>query len=67
MRTEVTTYSGERLLVPSAPEYLVYPVDFHKSGSQFITNEACVIDFGESFETSNPTDDLGTPRSSCSP
>ena len=68
MRNEVTTYDGKPCDVSSAPAYLVYPISWSSaSASQLITNEAYVIDFGESFSTSNPPGELGTPRSYCSP
>lgn len=42
-------------------------MDFGKVDSRFITDEACIIDFGESFDISNPPDDLGIPQMYCSP
>ena len=59
---EVVTESGESPTEPTAPKYLVHPVDFYKVGSQFVTDHACIVDFGESFEASNPPDDLGIPQ-----
>lgn len=65
IRNEVTTSNGEP---PGVPHYLVYPISWSgESASQFLTYEACVIDFGESFSTSNPPSELGTPRAYCSP
>lgn len=52
---------------PSAPQYLVYPVDWLNVDTQYISKELCVIDFGESFHVSKPPDDLGIPGSYCSP
>jgi hypothetical protein len=48
---------------PTAPKYLVKPIDFYSVDSQFMTNEACIIDFGESFEVSSPPEDLGIAQS----
>ena len=45
----------------TAPEYLVYPVSWWDVDTQFISKESCLIDFGESFEISQPPDDLGIP------
>jgi serine/threonine-protein kinase SRPK3 len=53
-QVKVMTESGEIPTEPTAPKYLAYPVDFYKVDSRFITDKACIIDFGESFEVSNP-------------
>lgn len=45
----------------TAPDYLVYPVNWCDVDTRFISKELCLIDFGESFEISQPPDDLGTP------
>ncbi len=45
----------------TAPQYLVYPVSWWDVNTQFISKESCLIDFGESFEISQPPDDLGIP------
>lgn len=42
-------------------------MDFYKVDSRFITKEASIIDFGESFEVLSPPDDLGIPQIYCSP
>lgn len=52
---------------PSVPDYLVYPVDWTKVGIHRITSQPCLIDLGESFRTSSPPADLGTPRPYRSP
>jgi len=39
----------------------VYPVRWGDVDPQYITNQACLIDFGESFKLSHPPDNLGTP------
>jgi len=61
-QAEVVTESGETPTDPTAPKYLVYPVDFRKIDSRFVTDQACVIDLGDSFEASNPPEDLGIPQ-----
>jgi serine/threonine protein kinase len=45
----------------TAPQYLVYPVSWWDVNTRFISKESCLIDFGESFEISQPPDDLGIP------
>jgi serine/threonine protein kinase len=45
----------------TAPQYLVYPVSWWDVDTQFISKESYLIDFGESFEISQPPDDLGIP------
>jgi serine/threonine-protein kinase SRPK3 len=63
----VLTDSDEIGSDPSAPRYLVRPVDFYSVDSRFLTKEASIIDFGESFEVSSPPGDLCTPQIYCSP
>ena len=67
IQVKVVTMTGEIPCDSTAPKYLVKPIDFYSVDSQFMTNEACVIDFGESFEVSSPPEDLGIPQSYCSP
>lgn len=62
----MSTYSGEPL-DPTAPEYLVYPVEFHEIDPQLLTDEICVIGFGESFKTSEPPENVDIPESYRSP
>lgn len=57
----VLNASKERNYEPTAPEYLVYPVKWWDVDTQFISKESCLIDFGESFEISQPPDNLGIP------
>jgi len=45
----------------TAPQYLVYPVNWWKVDTKYISKESCLIDFGESFEISHPPDNLGIP------
>ncbi|CAM6004001.1 unnamed protein product [Sphagnum balticum] len=64
--------SGDAHHEPTAPQYLVYPiswdsVELSALGTNFITNKACIIDFGESYEFSDPSPDLGIPQIYCSP
>ncbi|TRX87971.1 hypothetical protein FHL15_011144 [Xylaria flabelliformis] len=71
-QTRVITASGEKHDLPTAPQYLVYPIVWEDiaqdpSAERFITEEACIIDFGESFEISNPPPELGIPQSYCAP
>ncbi|KAI9931592.1 hypothetical protein ASPWEDRAFT_37576 [Aspergillus wentii DTO 134E9] len=63
---DVTTYSGKPL-PESAARYLVYPISFISVDRQYFTDQIYIIDFGESFNESDPPDKLGTPKSYCSP
>lgn len=68
----VTTASREKHDIPTAPQYLVYPIIWEDIAQEhfaarLITGEACIIDFGESFEMSNPPPDLGIPQIYCPP
>ncbi|RKK95933.1 hypothetical protein BFJ71_g8109 [Fusarium oxysporum] len=58
---QVQTESGEDL-PSSSPKYLVQPADISQLGNEFLTEEICVIDFGESFKFSSPPEDLGIPE-----
>ena len=49
------------------PNYLVYPVDWTKVDIHRITPKPCLIDLDQSFRTSSPPNDLGTPRPYRSP
>ena len=46
---------------PSAPQYLVYPINWHTVDSKCISSDPCIIDLGESFTASDPPEELGTP------
>lgn len=66
------TISGSPRHESTAPQYLVYPINWENVlssdiGADFITEKASVIDFGESFDVSSPTLDLGTPQPYCPP
>lgn len=70
--TRVLTYDGDEHDKPFAPQYLVYPIDWDKVapsaiGAGFMTNTACVTDFGECYEVTAPAPDLGMPQIYCSP
>ncbi|EXK27642.1 CMGC protein kinase [Fusarium oxysporum f. sp. lycopersici 4287] len=58
---QVQTESGENL-PSSSPKYLVQPADISQLGNVFLSEEICVIDFGESFKFSSPPEDLGIPE-----
>ncbi|CAG7565810.1 unnamed protein product [Fusarium equiseti] len=55
-KVSVRTESEE--LPSSCPEYLVPRADLSQFGNEFLTNEICVIDFGESFTFSSPPEVL---------
>lgn len=62
VRLGVETSSGEPASVPIAPKYVVRPIKFEKIDPRFISDQICVIDYGESFEVSNPPKYIGTPQ-----
>ncbi|KAI9154784.1 Serine/threonine-protein kinase AFC3 [Paramyrothecium foliicola] len=43
------------------PQYLVYPVEWENVPQQYIADECSIIDFGESFQISNPRAHCGIP------
>ncbi|KAM0211003.1 hypothetical protein ACHAQD_010468 [Fusarium lateritium] len=57
----VHTESGEDI-PSSCPKYLVQPADLTRLGNEFLTDEICVIDFGESYRFSSFPEDLGIPE-----
>ncbi|KAL9573941.1 hypothetical protein ACKAV7_001933 [Fusarium commune] len=57
----VQTESGEELPA-SSPTYLVQPADISRLGNEFLLEEICIIDFGESFKFSSPPEDLSIPE-----
>lgn len=59
-KVSVRTESGE--LPSSCPEYLVPCADMSQLGNEFLTDEICVIDFGETFTFSSPPEALGIPE-----
>ncbi|KAI1074009.1 kinase-like domain-containing protein [Whalleya microplaca] len=71
-QTRVITASREKHDLPTAPQYLVYPIIWENiaqdpSARGLITGKICITDFGESFEISNPPSYLGIPQSYCAP
>ena len=72
MTTPVNTREGGPHDVPTAPQYLVYPLDWSHvtsadAGAILVTNKACITDFGESYKVSSPPLELGIPRAYASP
>lgn len=60
-KAQVRTESGEDLPA-SSPKYLVLPADMSHLGNKYLTDQICVIDFGESFPISSPPTELGIPE-----
>jgi len=60
-RSEVMTESGEEL-PSSTPSYLVPALGFLLSDSRYMTDQICIIDFGESIPMASPPTDLGIPE-----
>ncbi|EAW11064.1 putative protein kinase [Aspergillus clavatus NRRL 1] len=63
LTVKVFTGAGETPSDPTAPQYLVRPVNFHKVPLPYITDQVLLIDFGECYEISNPPEELGIPES----
>ncbi|KAF4440362.1 hypothetical protein F53441_12310 [Fusarium austroafricanum] len=61
MKNQIKMESEEELPA-SCPKYLVPPADICQIGTEFLADEICVIDFGESFKFSSPPEDLGIPE-----
>lgn len=57
----VRTESGEDL-PSSSPRYLTLPADTSRLDDKYLTDQICVIDFGESYPMSSPPADLGIPE-----
>lgn len=47
--------------MPTAPKYLVYPVEWDTIDTKFVLRTPKLIDFGECFMISDPPEDVGTP------
>ncbi|KIH91881.1 hypothetical protein SPBR_01627 [Sporothrix brasiliensis 5110] len=62
----VVTESGDDLPV-SSPRYLTPAIDLSRLGDDYLTDQICVIDFGESFRISNPPDVSCIPEMYLSP
>lgn len=60
-KTYVHTESGEKLPT-SSPRYLTVPANLSKLLDKYLTDQICVIDFGECFPISSPPEDLGIPE-----
>ncbi|GFF36955.1 hypothetical protein IFM51744_03300 [Aspergillus udagawae] len=63
VKVEVFTESGETPSDPTAPKYLVRPVEFRNVPLPYVVDEILVIDFGESYDVTNPPEGLGIPES----
>lgn len=55
------TQSGEDLS-ESSPRYLIIPPDASRLSDEYLTDEICVIDFGEYYPIASPPADLGIPE-----
>ncbi|OAA59531.1 Protein kinase-like domain protein [Niveomyces insectorum RCEF 264] len=60
-KASVRTESGADLPA-SSPQYLIHAADLSRLGDEYLTDNICVIDFGESFPLSSPPADLGMPE-----
>jgi serine/threonine protein kinase len=63
VKVEVFTESGGTPSDLTAPRYLVRPVEFRNVPLPYIVDEILVIDFGESYDVTNPPEELGIPES----
>ncbi|OJJ31933.1 hypothetical protein ASPWEDRAFT_139290 [Aspergillus wentii DTO 134E9] len=63
----VVTSTGEKPSHPSAPQYLVHPVDFQSVHHRYLSDEIYIIDCGKSYHVSLPPDDLDIPQNYYSP
>ncbi|KAG2002804.1 hypothetical protein GB937_009450 [Aspergillus fischeri] len=63
VKVEVFTESGETPSDPTAPKYLVRPVKFRNVPLPYVVDEILLIDFGESYDVTNPPEELGVPGS----
>ncbi|ERS99721.1 CMGC/SRPK protein kinase [Sporothrix schenckii ATCC 58251] len=63
---KVVTESGDELPV-SSPRYLTPAIDLSRLGDEYLTDQICVIDFGESFRISDPPDVSCIPEMYLSP
>lgn len=60
LKVPVRTASGERLSA-GVPDYLVRQINFWRMDRQSITDQICIVDFGESYEISHPPKTTATP------
>jgi serine/threonine protein kinase len=63
VKVDVFTELGETPSDPTAPKYLVRPVEFRNVPLPYVVDEILVIDFGESYDVTNPPEELGIPES----
>lgn len=56
----IETYSGKPA-GPSAPEYIVKPLDFCVTPTNLSTSRLCLIDFDQCFQKDHPPERIGTP------
>lgn len=61
IQSQVKSELGDDLPAGS-PNYLVPRADISDLGSKYLTDEICVIDFGESYAVDSPPEDLGIPE-----
>lgn len=61
------TASGEDHELLSAPKYLVRPINMTAISRQYLTDQVCIIDFGESYDPLTPPELLGIPPTYSSP
>ncbi|KAI1307108.1 kinase-like domain-containing protein [Xylaria venustula] len=71
-QASLMTRTEKKHELPTVPQYLVYPIDWEyiaqkPSGRSLLTGDACIIDFGESFEILNPPQRMGIPQAYCAP
>ncbi|KAF7562551.1 hypothetical protein G7046_g1605 [Stylonectria norvegica] len=64
---DVVSDPGVAHELKTAPKYLVYPIDWdavisNPKQPNLVSEKACVIDFGESFDLSSPPAELGIPQ-----
>lgn len=64
--SEVLTQSGEDPPL-SAPKYLVASADLLRLGAEYLMEQICIIDFGESFQSSSPPTNIGIPEDYLAP
>ncbi|KAF4240583.1 hypothetical protein CNMCM6457_007161 [Aspergillus fumigatiaffinis] len=67
VKVEVFTELGETPSDPTAPKYLVRPVKFRNIPLPYVVDGILLIDFGESYDVTNPPEELGIPESYRSP
>ena len=57
----IRTKSGAAI-PKGSPQYLTLPADLLRLGDGFLTDQICVIDFGETYPITSPPHNLGTPQ-----